>query len=394
MNAKKMFSSMGLAVTGGAVAAVFLVSGAAAQNPNTVYNGVIEGCVKTSDGSVRIVNNPPTTLKTNTCPSGFVSLNWNGTCPKGDKGDAGAAGPRARMATPALPVWPARGRHRRGRSAAGARATPALPVSTAPRATPATRHPRLTEGRHRPPRVHPSPAPRATPARQVSRRRQGRHRRGRSRRRQGRHRRGPVLSTAPRATPARQVPPAPRATRATPATAGRGRSRRARRATRATTGTAGPAGPKGDTGELVPAGPKGDQGETGTAGPAGPKGDTGERWPRGLLDHHDRDGHDGVGVEDRDGYVLHRNGHRRWLQADGQQEDRRVRAERSEWLDGRCGHQPRRRQDRHRDGLLRRVTSNEHPIEREAPFGASRRLAGRLGWWRWTPGARGSATLP
>ena len=63
MNAKKMVSSIGLAVSGGAVAAVFLVSGASTQNPQTIDNGVIEGCVKTSDGSVRIVNNPPTTLR-------------------------------------------------------------------------------------------------------------------------------------------------------------------------------------------------------------------------------------------------------------------------------------------------------------------------------------------
>lgn len=71
-----------------AAAALALVGGVAvASVPDA--SGVIHGCRKASDGSVRVID----TASTPTCPSGYVALNWSQAGPAGPAGAAGPAGP-------------------------------------------------------------------------------------------------------------------------------------------------------------------------------------------------------------------------------------------------------------------------------------------------------------
>jgi hypothetical protein len=89
-------------VTIAAVGACALLGSAVAWASIPDSAGVIHGCRKTSDGSVRVID----TAVTQNCPNGFVSMNWNQTGPQGPTGPAGATG--AQGATgPAGPQGPA-----------------------------------------------------------------------------------------------------------------------------------------------------------------------------------------------------------------------------------------------------------------------------------------------
>ena len=49
--------------------------------------GVINGCRKNTDGSMRVIDSAAT------CPSGWTALNWNQTGPQGSTGPTGPTGP-------------------------------------------------------------------------------------------------------------------------------------------------------------------------------------------------------------------------------------------------------------------------------------------------------------
>jgi len=75
-------------VTALAVIGTFIIGGVAvASIPDP--DGVIHGCRKTADGSLRVIDS----ATTETCPNGFVALNWSQAGPVGPVGPAGPVGP-------------------------------------------------------------------------------------------------------------------------------------------------------------------------------------------------------------------------------------------------------------------------------------------------------------
>ena len=64
-------------------AVVFLLLGGIAWASIPGPDGVIHGCRKNSDGSLRAIDH------TATCPSGWTALNWNQTGPQGPSGVTG-----------------------------------------------------------------------------------------------------------------------------------------------------------------------------------------------------------------------------------------------------------------------------------------------------------------
>jgi hypothetical protein len=76
-----------LTCVSGILAALLLVGSVAwASIPDS--NGVIHGCRKSTDGSIRVID----TSKTATCPNGYTALNWNQAGVQGPAGPAGAPG--------------------------------------------------------------------------------------------------------------------------------------------------------------------------------------------------------------------------------------------------------------------------------------------------------------
>jgi hypothetical protein len=71
----------------GTMVALLLVGGVAAASVPDV-NGVIHGCRKNTDGSLRVID----TAKVSTCPNGYTALDWSQTGPQGPAGPAGPAG--------------------------------------------------------------------------------------------------------------------------------------------------------------------------------------------------------------------------------------------------------------------------------------------------------------
>ena len=70
-----------------AAAAALVLAGGVAYASIPGPDGVIHGCRKTSDGTVRIIDSAAS------CPSGYVALNWSQSGPQGPAGAAGPQGP-------------------------------------------------------------------------------------------------------------------------------------------------------------------------------------------------------------------------------------------------------------------------------------------------------------
>ena len=81
------------------VALLFVGGVAAASIPDG--NGVIHGCRKNTDGSLRVID----TAKTSTCPNGYTSLDWSQTGPQGPAGPAGPAGPTGPAGPAGVSGW-------------------------------------------------------------------------------------------------------------------------------------------------------------------------------------------------------------------------------------------------------------------------------------------------
>jgi hypothetical protein len=67
-------------------AALLLAGGGYAAASIPAEGGIINGCYKNKDGSLRIIDSAAS------CPSGYTPINWNQTGPKGDTGPAGEDG--------------------------------------------------------------------------------------------------------------------------------------------------------------------------------------------------------------------------------------------------------------------------------------------------------------
>jgi hypothetical protein len=70
-----------------ALALLIVAIGAVAYASIPGPDGVIHGCRKNSDGSLRAIDSAAT------CPSGWTALNWSQTGPQGPAGPAGPQGP-------------------------------------------------------------------------------------------------------------------------------------------------------------------------------------------------------------------------------------------------------------------------------------------------------------
>jgi hypothetical protein len=70
------------------LAVVLLLVGGVATASIPDASGVIHGCRKNTDGSIRVID----TAKTSICPNGYTPLNWNQTGAQGPTGPAGVSG--------------------------------------------------------------------------------------------------------------------------------------------------------------------------------------------------------------------------------------------------------------------------------------------------------------